>query len=560
MKGEIKPIDLSMIDQEPAASKERGRRPSPKNESAGSAKRGRGGVNGTAGPAELPQIEAVAGELPHVVDAAEEALLASAHPVFVRAGALVEPITETTPAARNRTTTVAKFRPLCLASIVDLLARSAAFVRYDGRSKKLVPIDPPSKVASILLAHEGTWKFPRVAGIITTPTLRPDGTVLDAHGYDPATRLYLALDPDLKLPCIPDRPTRDEAERALALLSSLLTGFPFVGPVDHAVALSCLITPVIRGGISVAPMHVARAHAAGTGKSLLVDVAATIATGRPCPVITAGKNEEETEKRLGALLRDGVPIVSIDNLNVNLGGDALCQMTERPFVRMRILGLSEAPEFECKATLFATGNNVTLLGDMTRRAIVCNLDAAMERPELRSFDFDPIARVLADRGAYVAAALTIARAFRVPATRHVCAPIGSYGEWSEAVRAPLVWLGEADPVESMNAARDEDPELMAIRELFAHWQKRMSLHEGYTSNKVIGVACEQPFGGSGFLYPEFRDLLLRMAGDGGAVSSRRLGKWLARINGRVVNGHRLVMKVDPSNGNRFALVPNEPGR
>src|SRR5918999_5799642 len=89
--------------------------------------------------------------------------------------------------------------------------------------------------------------------------------------------------------------------------------------------------------------------------------------------------------RLGALLRDGVPIISIDNVEGELGGDMLCQVTERPLVRVRILGLSEAREFECKATVFATGNGLTLLGDMTRRAVLCSLDAKMERPELRKF-------------------------------------------------------------------------------------------------------------------------------------------------------------------------------
>lgn len=55
-------------------------------------------------------------------------------------------------------------------------------------------------------------------------------------------------------------------------------------------------------------------------------------------------------------------------------------MTERPLVRVRILGKSEAPEFE------------------VRRAVICTLDARVERPELREFKFDPIDRVLQDRG------------------------------------------------------------------------------------------------------------------------------------------------------------------
>src|SRR5215207_6503311 len=258
-------------------------------------------------------------------------------------------------------------------------------------------------------------------------------------------------------------------------------------------------------------MHVVRAHTPGTGKSHLVDVAATVATGRLCPVIAAGKTSEETEKRLGALLRDGVPMVSIDNVEGELGGDMLCQMTERPVVRVRILGLSEAPEFECKASVYATGNNMTVMGDMTRRALLCSLDAGVERPELRKFTSDPIARVMENRGAYVAAAITIAKAYRHAGSPTVCDPIGSYGEWSEVVRAPLIWLGEPDPVSSMATAREEDPELMAIREVFSHWEEHLRFDMSYTTNRIIQIACEKDFALQ-FSHPEFRDALLRIAG------------------------------------------------
>ena len=64
-------------------------------------------------------------------------------------------------------------------------------------------------------------------------------------------------------------------------------------------------------------------------------------------------------------------------------------MTERPLVRMRILGKSEVPEFECKAAIFATGNNLILVGDMVRRAVICTLDAGVERPELANSSLIP---------------------------------------------------------------------------------------------------------------------------------------------------------------------------
>ena len=67
------------------------------------------------------------------------------------------------------------------------------------------------------------------------------------------------------------------------MLLALLEGFPFKCSVDKSVALSALITPVVRGAMMTAPMHVMRAHTAGTGKSHLVDTASVIATGDACP-------------------------------------------------------------------------------------------------------------------------------------------------------------------------------------------------------------------------------------------------------------------------------------
>jgi hypothetical protein len=506
-----------------------------------------------------PVVRIAAGQLPRMVDEAEAALKAAGVPIFVRGDSLVRPVTAEAPAARGRMTMVAKFRAFCSDSLIDEFSKAARFQKYDGRMKGWATIDPPKQVGAILLTRQGSWKVDRVAGVITTPTLRPDGSILSEQGYDPATRLYLAPDPGFCLPPIAEQPSRADAEAALALLADLLVEFPFVGPVDHAVALSGLLTAVVRGGLPTAPMHAIRAHTAGTGKSLLVDVAATIATGRPCPVSAASQTEEEMEKRLVAFLREGVPILSIDNATRPLAGDMLCQISERPSVRVRLLGLSEGPEFECRTAVFATGNNLKLKGDMTRRAVLCSLDANEERPELRRFKFDPIARVLKNRGAFVAAALTIARAYSVGGEPVDCTPIGSYGEWSKVVREPLIWLGQADPVESMETARAEDPELAAIRELFALWQVELIQNKDYTARDLVHLATSQhDTAGSPYVRPALREFLQERAGKSGEISAQRLGIWLGLIEGRPVNGFRLDVKKDPKNGNQFALRPIPP--
>src|SRR5262249_12674520 len=412
-------------------------------------------------------IRIVKGEIARIVDEAEATLLAVADavPIMVRAGMLVQPIVDKLPASHGRMTDVTLLRPLTNANIIYLLNKYAAiFAQYDARSKKWLASDPPSSVATQLL-EKGHWQFPKVAGVITAPTLRPDGSVLDQPGYDPATQLWYAPDRGLVMPPRVECPTREQAEQALALLQGLLVNFPFVNDVDHAVALAAILTPVLRGAFDVAPMNLLRAPDVGTGKSFLADLISIIARGRPCPVITNIDSIEEMEKRLGALVLEGVPLISLDNCSGNIGGDLLCQMTERPVIRIRILGKSEAPECEWRGVLLATGNNITLTGDVTRRGLTANLNPKVERPELRTFDFDPIERVLKDRGAYIAAAITIARAYIAAGRPSVCGPLESYRGWSQMVRSPLIWLGKKDPVKSIDEAREEDPERRALHAL-----------------------------------------------------------------------------------------------
>ena len=90
------------------------------------------------------------------------------------------------------------------------------------------------------------------------------------------------------------------------------------------------------------------------------------------------------------------PIVSIDNVNGELGGDVLCQAVERSLVRVRALGASEITDIESRASYFATGNGLRVRGDMTRRTLLCTLDANVVHPELRTFKHDPLRRILDD--------------------------------------------------------------------------------------------------------------------------------------------------------------------
>jgi hypothetical protein len=90
------------------------------------------------------------------------------------------------------------------------------------------------------------------------------------------------------------------------------------------------------------------------------------------------------------------------------------------------------------------------------------MDAKTERPELRKFKGNPFERVLADRGRYIWAALTVVLAYRAAGRPGKLPGFGDpFEEWSDNVRSALVWLGYADPLDTMNEARERDPNRQA---------------------------------------------------------------------------------------------------
>ncbi len=472
---------------------------------------------------------------------AEDALIDAEAPFYVRGSEVVRPTVDVMPAAHGRTTNVARLVPVEADSAIDYMSRSASWQKYDGRTKGWVLTDPPVKVARTILARDGEWRFRRLAGVITAPTMRPDGSILSQPGYDPATKLLLLNPPPL--PPIPAQPDRTDALRSLDILSELLTEFPFVDEASHSVALSALITPVVRGALQVAPLHATTAPVAGSGKSFIIDIASAIATGERAPALAAGRDEEETEKRLVSALIGGQVIVSIDNVNGELGGDLLCQMIERPIVSVRPLGVSKLLKLESKATVYATGNNIHLVGDMVRRVVLCALDPNLERPELRRFDQNPYDMVVGNRGRYIAAALTICRAYVCAGCPGQSPALASFEDWSRVVRSALVWLNQADPIKTMEAARADDPVISNLTALMASWHDAVG-EASQTTGKIIARSSEQnPFNER--TAPDLYQALLTAAeGRIGEINALKLGRFLARYKGRIVAGLKLTDSYD----------------
>jgi hypothetical protein len=504
-----------------------------------------------------------------MADEGETALLAAGTEIYQRGKYLVRPAVVELPAADGRKTLAGVLSPISNASMRDELAQVAHWKKWSERARNYVPTDPPEDVAEVLLSRFGRWQLPYARGVISTPALHYDGSLITKPGLDEPTGFYLALAPNFHLPPISERPSKSEAEAALKLLEDLFSEFPFVddGGVSHSVALSGLMTPIMRSAASVVPMHAFTSPTIGTGKSFLVDLCSTTATDRLCPVVYRGRSVEELDKKLNGLLLGGVPLVSVDNVRDPLDSDLLCQACERPLLELRALGKSDTFTTPNGVCMFSTGTNLALAGEMIRRVLLGGLDAKVERPEKRKFKCDPIAAVQKDRGKYVAAILTIILAYLAAGRPAERAPLGSYGTWCRMVREPLIWLGKADPVLSQETVRENDPVLAAIEAVMAGWEREIGLVPK-TALAVATLAKEDPARLKGETPQEwkarcdarreFHEALLAISGMRGDIDTNRLGNWLSAQKGRIVNGHRFV-SITTSKPARWELVPSSFG-
>lgn len=497
------------------------------------------------GKAPRPLIRYINGALPGIVNQSEQVLLKAGCNIYQRGSFLVRPgIVRIDIDIRG--TASLRIVEMQEMALVEMLTRHADWERYDGRSETWVRIDAPNKVAKTYLQRIGRWHLRVLTGLIDAPTLRADGSLLDSAGYDPATGLL--YDPrGNHFPPVPRQPDKAAAHAALAIFDDLLRDYPFVDAASRSVALSVILTACIRRSLRTAPLHAFTAPVAGSGKSTLVDLASLIATGREASVISQGKTEEELEKRLGALLLAGDLIIAIDNCEHPVSSEFLCSMLTQAKVRPRILGRSEVPELPANALVTATGNNLTLVGDLTRRAIICNLDPKVERPELRVFDSNPLTTVRENRGRYLIAALTILHAYNVAGRPDQPPALGSFEEWSGWVRGALLWVGQADPVTTMEDLRAQDPKLEAHGAVLAQWFAVIG-RARVSSRAIIEHAVAQrtppaAFGNYSrpeFTQPDFREALLTVAGENGVINGRRLGRWIQRHEDRIIQGMRIV--------------------
>ena len=239
-------------------------------------------------------------------------------------------------------------------------------MKYDKQGKEWSSALPPTMIFETLVSRV-TLEVSLSGRRHLRANTRPDGVLVNTPGYDKDTGLYLDLN-GVVFPPVPLAPTREDAREALDILYAPFADFPFKDECHRVAALAATLTVVGRYAIpGNVPAFAVRAHAKGAGKGLLINAIATVGTGRTAPTWTQTLDDAEEAKRLLSIALAGDACMHIDNITEPFGSAKLDSALTSSTVKDRLLGANINQEAPWLTVIFASGNNMTFIGDMVRR-------------------------------------------------------------------------------------------------------------------------------------------------------------------------------------------------
>lgn len=481
-------------------------------------------------------VQIIDGQEAQTVDKIERAIVENNVPLFENDLGVMTPGEFVYKNRRGDDVQTMRLLDVTAAAFTDILNRSVELQRFNKKEKAMLPVDCPQVIAQNFMKRQGRHMLRPIAGITLIPILRQDGSILNEAGYDVDTGML--FEPcGIEFPDVPASPTKEDAAAALKFLLDPLRLVPFETEDARAVMASGLLSLLARRVVDNVPLHAFDATAPGSGKTLAVDSASIIATGEPAQHMSLYPNDEENAKGLAALLRQGAPLISYDNVNMPLGFPQLerALTAERP--QDRILGQTQTSVATNNAVMFANGNNFAVKGEMHRRTLIARIDPQDEHPERRHFEFNPLTLYRQDRPRYVLAGLTVLRAHMLAGLpgRRSDMPSGSFDLWSDIVRGALVWLGLGDPIATQARLQDEDTDKGQFGYLLEQWEA-CGLFETTVADimKAITSTDMQP------AQRALGDVIREIAGlKDGKIDTKALGDYLRKRAGQIVGGRRI---------------------
>ncbi|MBP3954761.1 hypothetical protein J8F10_05620 [Gemmata sp. G18] len=224
----------------------------------------------------------------------------------------------------------------------------------------------PVNYANTWLNHPGeAARLPAIALFTQNPVFATDWR-LAPPGFDPASGIYYAG------PAVEPRAGTEH-------LDALLTDFCFRTPGDRTNYLGVLLTTILMPHfVGSKPAVLFAGNQPGLGKTVLAQVIATLRDGRPAETATYNPNDEEFEKRLGAVVHRGATTIIVDNAKgkgraARIDSACLERSITDATLSFRLLGHSREIRAENSHIFCLTANTPEVSRDLVTRCALVDL-------------------------------------------------------------------------------------------------------------------------------------------------------------------------------------------
>lgn len=291
------------------------------------------------------------------------------------------------------------------------------------------------------------------------PFACPDGRIVQVPGYDAQTGVFADFPHDAFAP-VPPSPTRLEVVEAIRTLWGPWSLFPFANLHDRAAMLSAIFTATCRCALDLAPGYLTDGSVQGAGKTKAASALGALIRGSRAPVtpwVSGAGSEGELAKKLVSLLVAGIDFVNFDNVTGVMTSSVLSALMTDGALSERLLGGNVWFSGEAKVFVCASSNNASLDRDLSRRLVRVRIDPGVERPNSRSFPFEPVERALSERMRIARAVLIVIRAYHDAGAPRLASGDAGFSQWDRLVRQCVVWVGESGLGEDVGIGTWGDP-------------------------------------------------------------------------------------------------------
>ncbi|HEX3999768.1 MAG TPA: hypothetical protein VHX65_14550 [Pirellulales bacterium] len=264
--------------------------------------------------------------------------------------------------------------------LAGLLNQHVEFFFVDEEAGQYKPF-PPSYANTWLNHHVERGRF-QVIKLFTHNPVYTDDWRLVVPGFDAQSGIYYAG---------PAVEARSDTEH----VDLLLRDFCFKKPADRTNYLGMLLTALlVPRFIGSKPAALFNGNQPELGKSILAQIIAILRDGQVAETASYNPNDEEFEKRLGAIVRRGDTTIIVDNAksrgrNPRIESACLERSITDPILSFRLLGQSASIRAENSHIFCITANTPDVSRDLVTRSVVINLYYEGD-PERREFSIaDP---------------------------------------------------------------------------------------------------------------------------------------------------------------------------